>query len=117
MKQFLLGGIALAVLVLAPASLAGGARIVATVEEPFEVDGRLFPAGAVTLREASRFSPTQTLNELWVGDECLGRLLAVPASDYWGRVEDALLFQRDPEGHLDLVGFALKGREAQEFRF
>lgn len=117
MKQAVLGGIVLAALVAAPVSLAGGARIVAEVAEPFEVDGRLFPAGAVTLREVSRFSPTQTLNEVWVGDECLGRLLAVNASDYWGRVDDALLFQRHPEGHLDLVGFALKGRKAQEFRF
>ena len=77
----------------------------------------MFPASAVILKEVSRYNPTLTLNEVWVGDECLGRLLAAASSDYWGRIDDALLFERDPEGHLVLVGFALRGREAQEFRF
>jgi len=103
-------------LLLAVPALAGN-RIVATLDEPFELDGRLFPAGAVGVRVVGSFTPTQTFNEVWVGNECLGRFLAVTAADYWGRADDALLLQRDPEGHLVLVGFALRGGETREFRF
>ena len=70
--------VALAALVamLAPVAVGANHRLVAQVEQPFEVNGQLYPAGELSVRQVHRVSPTSTLNEIRVGQERLGMLLA-----------------------------------------
>src|SRR6185295_3979913 len=69
-------GLVLGAAALAPKSFAGGPRLVAQIDEPFEVNGQLFPAGKLSLREVSSYTPVSTLNELQVDGRCLGMVLA-----------------------------------------
>jgi hypothetical protein len=91
------------------AALAAGPTLVVSVDEPFEVDGQLFPAATLSLRAVHEFTPTTTLNEVWVGDRCLGLMMAVRTDD--PRLEasrNAVLFGRNLGGDLVLRGFAYR---------
>jgi len=94
---------------LASGISAAGPRLVVNVDEPFVVDGRTYPAGTLSLRTVHEFTPTKTLSEVWVGDRCLGMLAASRGDD--ARLEasrNAVLFARDPDGRLELRGFAYR---------
>jgi hypothetical protein len=90
-------------------ALAAGPTLVVSVDEPFEVDGQRFPAATLSLRAVHEFTPTTTLNEVWVGDRCLGLMRAVRTDD--PRLEasrNAVLFGRNVGGDLVLRGFAYR---------
>jgi len=103
--------LALAALValLAPQSPAGEPRLVARIDEPFEVNGTVFQSGTVSLRQVGAFTPTSTLNEVCVDNDCLGLLLARSTAPAGVADDDALLFERGSGGRLVLVGFDYRG--------
>ena len=97
---------------------AAGLRIMVQISEPFEIDGELFPAGTVTVRELADYNPSSTINEVWVDNRCLGLLPALERPT--GSLEnvDSLIFRRD-RGHLILVGVSFRGgpvRDLYSFR-
>lgn len=105
--------VALAVIVLlaAPAALAEEGRLVVHLGESFEVNGQLYPAGTLSVRELSAYNPASTLNEIWIDNECIGVLLA--SSSPAVIAEDVVNFERSPAGHLVLTGFAYRGEAVQ----
>jgi hypothetical protein len=97
----------------APAVEAGNIRLTANIAEPFEINGTLYSASALTVRQLGDYTPTSTFNEIWVGDECLGMVLAADTTAHGEEVAGSLFFQRAPLGHLVLTGFAFRGQRAQ----
>ena len=108
------GLIALAVLT-APDLAAAEHRVTATVQEPFEVNGELFPSGRVVLREISDYTPATTFNEVWINGHCLGLMLADVSSTPNASEQDRVIFERAPTGTLVLVGFAYRGQPQRTF--
>jgi hypothetical protein len=98
----------------APAVEARGFRLSANISEPFEVNGILYPAGSLSVRQLGDYTPTSTFNEIWVGDECLGVVLASDIPTHVKERSDSLFFHRAPMGHLVLTGFAFRGQRAQD---
>ena len=107
-KSLTLVVVALTVLVtmFAPSGAADERRVVVSVDEPFEVNGRLYPAGQVTVKSVRNYNPTSLLSEIWVGRECLGVFRASRVSDDAPTSDRTVTFNRTASGHLSLVGFA-----------
>ena len=104
-----------AVVGLAGDAFAAGPRLFVTMDEPFVIDGEVFPAGELSLRPVRDFTPTTTLNEIWVGNRCLGILLASRSDDpHQEASRNAILFDRDENGQLVLRGFAYRVDGGQE---
>jgi hypothetical protein len=98
----------------APAVEAAGFRLSADIDEPFEVNGTIYPASSLSVRQIGDYTPTSTVNEIWVGDECLGIVLASDMQPHEEEIADSLFFRRAPMGHLVLTGFAFRGQRAQD---
>jgi hypothetical protein len=107
--------VALAVLVtlFAPSGVADERRLVVNVNEPFEVNGQLYPEGKVAVKSVRTYNPSSLLSEIWVGRECLGLFRASRISDDTPTTEDTLTFKRSAAGHLTLVGFASSDSDDQ----
>ncbi len=90
---------------ISPAAIASGDRLVVNVPEPFEVGGRLFPAGSLAVRHLGDYNPTTTIDQITVGTECLGMLMAHHRAGDPGLMAASLVFERSPYGHLRLVGY------------
>jgi len=102
----------------APAA-AIGPNLEIQVDEPFEVNGEMYPAGTLQVRSLGDFSPTQNINELWLDDHCLGYLLARRGvAESAEKFTDSMFFTRSPEGHLVLAGYTVADSGAGElFRY
>jgi len=111
---FLVTGLALVFTIAAPAADAAAQGIRARVDEPFEVQGRLFPHGEISIRERSEYNPTLSLNEVCVDGESLGLLVAEISTSGAPSDEPALFFEREADGHLVLVGYAHRGGSAAQ---
>ena len=99
-------------------AFAGGLRLAADMNEPVIVDGRLYEGGVLTLRSVARYNPATTFHEVWVGDHCLGLLLARHSRGNSDDTRDTFLFRRDSQGRLVLMGYTLnKGRITELYRF
>jgi hypothetical protein len=100
--------VALAVLVtlFAPSGVADERRVVVSINEPFEINGQLYPAGEVTVKSVGTYNPTSVLSEVWVGRDCLGVFRASKISDDAPTTSHSVTFKRTAAGHLVLVGFA-----------
>ncbi len=99
-------------------AVAGGPRLSATVSEPFEFQGRVFPAGPVSVRPMADYNPSASIDQVWIGDECLGMMVADrhPASK--PSRHDAVLLERSAGGRLVLVGYVLRDQEQNStFRY
>ncbi len=107
-------GLTLAVVVLAPVTEAGGSRLKVKMNEPFVVDGQMYDPAMLTVREAGDYSPTSVFAEVWVGNECLGRLVATEAG-VASDDDDTLTFARNQNGDLVLVGVNFRGEPARNF--
>lgn len=94
----------------APGVEAGERRLTAEIAEPFVINGMLYPAGPITIRQIGDYNPSETLNEIRAGSESLGILRAaeIPASQR--ERSSSLLFERDPQGTLVLTGFVYRGQ-------
>lgn len=93
---------------LAPAH-ALDPRVSVRVNEPFEVDGRVYPAGLLSIREIAPYSPVATLNEVRFNGESIGMLLARDSERPGTSTRDELTFSRGPAGHLVLMSVTLRG--------
>ena len=98
--------LAVLVTLFAPSGVADERRLVVRVNEPFEVNGQLYPEGKVAVKSVRTYNPSSLLSEIWVGRECLGLFRASRISDDATTAESSLTFKRTAAGHLTLVGFA-----------
>ena len=96
---------------LGAAAHAAGERLTVELHQPFEVNGTVYEGGQVSVKVLRQHTPSIALSEVWVGDQCVGMLMAhrsdaptLPSS------EDTLVFRRSASGHLQLVGYALRGQ-------
>jgi hypothetical protein len=116
-SALLVSVLALLAAITAPGADAATQGIRARVEEPFEVQGRMFPPSDISIQELSDYNPTLSLNKVCVAGECLGLLLAETSKSEAADDEHALLFEREADGHLVLVGYSYRGSaEVQQFR-
>ena len=97
----------------APPAVAGD-RLVAHLDEPFEIAGETFDGGTLSVRPVHIYSPVATLNEVCVDQRCLGLMVArervaEPAT------RDELIFTRAASGVLVLRGLALAGQPERDF--
>ena len=104
---------------LAAPAAAVGPNLEIQVDEPFEVNGELYPAGMLQVKGLGDYSPTQNINELWLDNVCLGYLLARRAeAENAQAFTDSMFFTRSPEGHLVLAGYTVADGGAGElFRY
>ena len=98
--------LAVAVTLFAPSGVADERRVVVSVNEPFEINGQLYPAGELTVKSVRTYNPTSVLSEVWVGRECLGVFRASRIPEEVATTAHSVTFKRTPAGHLTLVGFA-----------
>jgi len=89
-------------------ALAHGPRLVVRVDEPFEVRGRLYPPGSLTLRSVAQYNPAMVIDEVRVGTECIGLLMAEKGRGGRPYPHDAVIFERNTRGRLVLVGYVLR---------
>ncbi len=112
----------LACIILMTVSVVSAADMQLTVQvtEPFEVNGVIHPAGTLQVKTVRDYTPTQTINELWLAGECLGYVIAYRAeaeAPYPVRT-DTMFFSRSTEGHLVLAGYVLRGNDSNDlFRY
>lgn len=111
---FALFAVALAFLAT-PEAVAASHKVMARLEEPFEINGELYPGGQLAVRQLRSYNPSSTFVEVWVDDDCLGVLLAAGTSVGERNDESSLIFERGRRGHLVLVGFAYRGGAQHEF--
>lgn len=91
----------------APPTL-GAAALVAEVREPFEVNGEIYPASRVSLREVTALSPVASLHEIRVDGHSHG-LVLVRSDGEAVSSRSELGFTRAADGHLVLASVALAG--------
>jgi hypothetical protein len=108
----------LALGLLAPAALAREVRLSARVNEPFELNGRSFPASAIVVEHVREYTPSSALSEVWVGTEFIGLLRADRVEDCRCSESTSLSFERNARGTLVLVGYSSATHSVHgEFRF
>jgi len=98
--------LAIMVTLFAPSGVADERRLVVSVNEPFEINGELYPQGEVSVKSVRTYNPSSLLSEIWVGRKCLGLFRASRISDDSSTTQSSLTFKRSAAGHLTLVGFA-----------
>jgi hypothetical protein len=91
-----------------PDSMAGE-RLSVRVDEPFEINGELFPAGKLSLREVRTLTPVATLHEVRVDGNSLGLLMVRPDGTTEAARNDEFIFSRSADGHLVLEALAVAG--------
>lgn len=94
----------------APSVEAAGRRLTAEIAEPFMINGTLYPAGPITIRQIGDYNPSETLNEIRAGDESIGVLRAAEMPASRRERSSSLLFERNPQGDLVLTGFVYRGQ-------
>jgi len=99
-------GLVVLVTLFAPSRAADERRVVVSVQEPFEINGQLYPAGEVTVKNVRTYNPSSLLSEIWVGRDCLGVFRASRISNDAPTTNDTVTFKRTAAGHLALIGFA-----------
>ena len=117
-KQFwmIVFALALLVVVFAPSAEAGGHKLVVTMDEPFEVNGQLYPGGKLSVRHVGSYSPVATFNEIRIDGRSLGVVVAQQTKDTRISADDALIFNRGGHGHLVLHAVALRGEPTRELQ-
>jgi hypothetical protein len=102
------------VAVLIPASqparaASSGECVTALVDAPFRLpDGRIYPAGALTLCDYGTFSPVDTMHRILVGGSSIGLFRSRRRNAEAGPMDTPqVVFNRGADGNLELVGYAL----------
>jgi len=111
-KLHLVTVIALTLLIVltAPAIEASSHRMRVHIDESFELNGVLHRPNVVTVREVGAYSPTSVFAEICVGNRCVGRLIAHESDEEGLSEYNSLVFDRNREGHLVLVGIGFRGQ-------
>ena len=99
------------VTLLAPSAHAADQLSVA-VDEPFEIDGETFDPATVTLRHVQGFNPTAEFHEVWIDGKCLGVMIARSDASTDRAADNAMVFTRNADDRLVLVGMTLRGERA-----
>ena len=102
------------VVLLAPDSQAADRRLVAQMDEPFEIDGKLYPPGELSVRHQGGYTPVTSLNEIRVDGQILGVVVGRRAAAIAAAPNDSLIFHRAQDGHLVLHSVALVGESPHE---
>lgn len=113
-NALIVGSLVLATVIFAPSAKADELRLAIRVNEAFEVNGQLYDAGKLSLRQTGDYNPSATINEIWVGNQCLGILLAQQVESDVISDSDSFLFDRNAKGTLVLVGVTFRGQRARE---
>ena len=103
-------GVTLALVAPAAAfAAASGVCITTQVSSPFRLpDGVLRPAGTLTLCDTASFTPVSDLHVLLVDGRRIGMFLSRRRTTEAPReIRPEVVFDRDSEGSLDLVGYIL----------
>jgi hypothetical protein len=87
-----------------------GDRLVVHVLEPFEVNGEVFPAGKLSVKQVRAMSPVATLHEIRIDGDSQGLLLLRANGDRGVASRDELGFMRAADGHLVLESVAIAGQ-------
>ncbi|MBZ5638090.1 MAG: hypothetical protein LAO51_04945 [Acidobacteriia bacterium] len=98
-------------------AVASGDRLLVNVPEPFELDGRMFPAGVVSLRHIGDYNPTTAIDRITVGVEDLGMHMAQRVPREAGFMAGSAVFERSPKGHLLLVGYTTSRDPSEVFLY
>ncbi|MHC4225217.1 MAG: hypothetical protein ACYSUN_14590 [Planctomycetota bacterium] len=109
----IVAALTLLTVVFAPATPAAEHRLKVHIEEAFEINGAVYEAGWLTLRQVGSYNPTSTINEIWVGRQCLGMLLAVEMPGEPSSASDSLIFDRGADGLLVLTGVSFRNQPAR----
>lgn len=102
--------LALLTTALAPATLAEQNRLRVDIQEPFVVNGHVYQASQLTVKEVGRYSPHSVFAEVWVGNECLGQMIAREQTGGALAANDSVVFSRNSAGTLVLVGLDFRGQ-------
>jgi hypothetical protein len=100
-------------MVLAPAQPARaqslGDCVTGIVDAPFRLpNGRLYPAGALTLCDSGIFSPVDNLHRIIVGGTTIGVFRSRRRNAETGSLlAPQIVFNRDADGSLELMGYAV----------
>jgi hypothetical protein len=86
-----------------------GECVTVTVGAPFRLpDGLLYPAGSLTICDAGAFSPVVSLHRLFAGGMSVGLFQSRRRSaEATSLAAPEVLFERDANGGLSLVGYAM----------
>jgi len=104
------------VVFLAPATQAAGPRLVVQMEESFEIDGKLYPPGKLSVRPLGDYNPVTSLNEIRVDGKLVGIVRGQLAPSHAAVSDDSLVFRRSDRGHLELHAIALQGESPYELQ-
>jgi hypothetical protein len=87
---------------------SGGGCIRVDVDQPVRLpDGKVYPAGVLTLCDTAALSPVATLHKTYVNGQPIGILVSRKrANETKASEPPVVVFQRD-RGALDLVGYVL----------
>jgi len=92
-----------AVLLAGPA--AAGNKLTARMDEPFEINGKLYAAGSLVVEHLQDYTPSTSLSEVWAGSEFVGVLRADRVAGAGDEESGSLTFLRDARGTLVLFGY------------
>ncbi len=94
-----------------PEAIAGD-RLAAWIDEPFEVNGEIYPAAKLSLKQVSSLSPVAQLHEVRVDGQSRGLLLVRENRSGSAALRGELTFVRAGDGHLVLESIAVAGSPA-----
>jgi hypothetical protein len=97
---------------------AAGTQVRFDIPQPFEVGGRVFSAGVITIHELGDYTPSRVLLEVWVNGTCIG-IVTAGTTDAGAPVRrDEALFRRGEGGRLVMTGYRVAGPPlARTYRF
>lgn len=102
---------ALVLVWVSPPASAGGAGvcITAKVDTPFHLpNGRLYPAGTLTLCNGGSYSPVDNFQRVLVGGSTIGLFVSSRrVAELRSSGAPQILFNRGSDGNLSLVGYIL----------
>ena len=104
------------VVIFAPASQAADCRLIVQMDEPFEINGTLFPPGELSVRRLGDYNPVTSLNEIRVGGKTIGIVMGQHAPSPAAAHSDSLIFHRSTRGHLELHSIALQGESPHRLK-
>jgi hypothetical protein len=88
------------------------------IPQPFEVGGRVFSAGVITIHELGDYTPSRVLLEVWVDGTCIGIITAGTSDSEMPVRRDEGLFRRGEGGRLVMTGYRVAGPPAaRTYRF
>ena len=88
--------------------------LVVQMDEPFEINGTLFPPGELSVRPLRDYNPVTSLNEIMVDGTIVGIVMGQRAPSLAAAPDDSLVFRRSERGHLELHSIALQGESPHE---